>query len=279
VKPKSNRKNVPSIDQCWTPPDIVSLIAPYVHRLGMDVIDPGAGTGALAAALWAHRITAQGYELSNGVPSDHEDALGLAARLTLPGFPKERRRRTAMQWMADVEGMRKYFSEIAMAYSGIIFEQDYFKLKWPSGVAQVTNPPYSIKPEWLAQALANGEPFALLMPGEFMFTKGYIELVKNLYHPIELVIPDTRVNFGMPDLSWTGSENRDLMQEYWIHQRLQSVREDPSIAAKKGKNLRKWLKSTPSAQFPVAWYTWKMNIGSAVTYAHYPRRPFYMLGF
>lgn len=52
-------------------------------------------------------------------------------------------------------------------------------------------------------------------------------------HGVEVVLMDSRVNFKMPNIGWNGS----------------------------------------AAQFPVAWFTWGLNIGQQLTFAHIEVRP------
>jgi len=61
----------------------------------------------------------------------------------------------------------------------------------------VTNPPYSLKYEFLKKAFENGKPFALLMPLTALEGKKRGELYRE--YGIQLIIPDKRINFIMPN--------------------------------------------------------------------------------
>lgn len=66
----------------------------------------------------------------------------------------------------------------------------------------VTNPPYSIKPQWLARCYQLGKPFALLVPVEFISTVG--ALVYMLHYGYEIMLLSDRVNFKMPEKGFNG---------------------------------------------------------------------------
>lgn len=67
----------------------------------------------------------------------------------------------------------------------------------------VTNPPYSIKYDWLAHCYELGRPFALLLPidtigaakGQCLFRR----------HGVEIIYLNRRVNFKMPNKGYGGS--------------------------------------------------------------------------
>lgn len=66
----------------------------------------------------------------------------------------------------------------------------------------VTNPPYSIKYDWLEHCYELGKPFALLMPVEMLGAqKAQKMFVK---HGIELLFLPRRVNFDMPEKGYSG---------------------------------------------------------------------------
>lgn len=67
---------------------------------------------------------------------------------------------------------------------------------------QVTNPPYSIKFQWLERSYELGRPFALLMPVEMLGTKTAQKLFKQ--HGIEVIFMSPRVDFYMPNVGWEG---------------------------------------------------------------------------
>jgi len=89
----------------------------------------------------------------------------------------------------------------------------------------VTNPPYSIKYEWLAQCYFYEMPFALLMPVEMIGAKKAQILFEK--HGIQIIYMRPRVDFYMPEKGWERN----------------------------------------GAQFPVAWYTWKLNLPKEINFA------------
>jgi len=66
----------------------------------------------------------------------------------------------------------------------------------------VTNPPYSIKYDWLERCYSFGMPFALLMPVEMMAAAKAQRLLSR--YGFELILLDKRVNFKMPNLGYNG---------------------------------------------------------------------------
>lgn len=69
--------------------------------------------------------------------------------------------------------------------------------------AIVTNPPYSIKYEWLERCYSLGKPFALLVPVETIGAAKAQRLMEK--NGAELLLLDRRVNFKMPNKGWKGS--------------------------------------------------------------------------
>lgn len=69
--------------------------------------------------------------------------------------------------------------------------------------AIVTNPPYSIKFDWLARCYELGKPFALLVPVEMIGAQSAQRLMER--YGCELLLLNRRVNFEMPNKGWEGS--------------------------------------------------------------------------
>jgi hypothetical protein len=76
---------------------------------------------------------------------------------------------------------------------------DYEPARWDR---IVTNPPYSVKYDWLARCYELGKPFALLLPVETMGANAAQRLFEK--YGIELILLDKRVNFKMPNKGYTG---------------------------------------------------------------------------
>ena len=102
--------------------------------------------------------------------------------------------------------------------------QDFFKETEPGSVI-VTNPPYSLKYEWLARCYYLENAFALLMPVEMIGAKKAQDLFKK--YGIEIIFMSPRVDFYMPNKGWSGG----------------------------------------GAQFPTAWYTWKLYLPKEINFA------------
>jgi len=95
----------------------------------------------------------------------------------------------------------------------------------------ITNPPYSIKYEWLEKCYELDHPFALLMPVEMLGTAKGQRLFDK--YGIEVIFMSPRVDFLMPYALWTGH----------------------------------------GAQFPTAWFTWKLNLPQQINYAKIAKPP------
>jgi len=67
----------------------------------------------------------------------------------------------------------------------------------------ITNPPYSLKEEFLERAYKLGKPFAFLMPLTALEGKKRGELYRK--HGIQLIIPNKRINFITPSGKGSGS--------------------------------------------------------------------------
>ena len=89
----------------------------------------------------------------------------------------------------------------------------------------VTNPPYSLKYEWLERCYDLRHPFALLMPVEMLGTAKGQKLFNR--YGIEVIFVSPRVDFYMPNKGYEGG----------------------------------------GAQFPTAWFTWKLNLPEQINFA------------
>lgn len=89
----------------------------------------------------------------------------------------------------------------------------------------MTNPPYSIKFQWIERCYQIGKPFALLLPVETLGANKAQKFFKQ--YGIEIIFLNRRVNFILPHTS----------------------------------------SSSNGAWFPVAWFTYRLNIGNQITFA------------
>jgi hypothetical protein len=100
---------------------------------------------------------------------------------------------------------------------------DFFDI-WYGNII-ITNPPYSLKYEWLERCYKLGFPFALLMPVEMLGTAKGQKLFDK--YGIEVIFMSPRVDFYMPHKGYDGG----------------------------------------GAQFPTAWFTWKLNLPKEINFA------------
>lgn len=95
------------------------------------------------------------------------------------------------------------FLQGRVAVSDIVMGQNFFDYEPDRWDCLVTNPPYSIKYQWLERCYSLGKPFALLMPVETLGAARaqacFIE------HGLQLILLNRRVNFKMPNKGWDGS--------------------------------------------------------------------------
>jgi len=67
----------------------------------------------------------------------------------------------------------------------------------------LTNPPYSIKDEWLQRCFDLGKPFALLLPITALGEQERVKMYRK--HGIQIVLPPKRINFGTPSGEGSGA--------------------------------------------------------------------------
>lgn len=109
--------------------------------------------------------------------------------------------------------------------SDILTGQNFFEYQPEVWDCLITNPPYSIKYQWLERCYTLGKPFALLLPVETLGAKTAQVFFRS--KGLEIIFMDRRVNFKMPNIGFDGS----------------------------------------AAQFPVAWFTWGLDIGQEMTFS------------
>jgi hypothetical protein len=90
--------------------------------------------------------------------------------------------------------------------------RDYFAAD-PVGDVQVTNVPFGVKYQWIERAVANGHPFALLMPSDVLFAGSKFQPLMKRYD-LQMLIPDKRINFKTPIQGWAGSAAQ--MHTSWV---------------------------------------------------------------
>jgi hypothetical protein len=127
---------------------------------------------------------------------------------------------------------------------------DYLKAP-PKGDMQITNPPFSIKFEWIERSYDNRQPFALLMPFETWGAAAAQVMFQRF--GMNVILFNRRVHFHMPNLGWGhyDEEGNPIMTKN----------------ARTGKMEHKKSRS----DYPVAWFTWGLpHLKEPVTYGHIP---------
>ncbi len=85
----------------------------------------------------------------------------------------------------------------------ILNKKDFLKWKPDKFDCIITNPPYSLKQQFLKRCYELGKPFALLLPLTTFETKKRQTLFKN--YGLEVIFLPNRVNFETPSGKGTGS--------------------------------------------------------------------------
>jgi hypothetical protein len=87
--------------------------------------------------------------------------------------------------------------------SDIITGQDFLKSDGGLFDCIVSNPPYSLKTEFIRKAYSLGKPWALLMPLSALGARSRLQLYKQ--YGIELLLLDKRVDFETPSGKGSGA--------------------------------------------------------------------------
>ena len=89
----------------------------------------------------------------------------------------------------------------------IIYDEKYDFLKWNPEYNEfdciITNPPFSLKQEFLERCYEIGKPFALLLPLTTFETKKRQDLFKK--YGVQVIFFDKRINFETPSGKGSGS--------------------------------------------------------------------------
>lgn len=97
--------------------------------------------------------------------------------------------------------------------SDILTGQNFFEFSPERWDCLVTNPPYSIKYQWLERCYQLGKPFALLLPVETLGAKTAQELLKR--YGFEMMLLNKRVDFKMPNKGWNSSAQFPVLWLCW----------------------------------------------------------------
>jgi hypothetical protein len=118
------------------------------------------------------------------------------------------------------------YKQDQVAIGDLLTGQNFFDYEPSAWDCLVTNPPYSIKYDWLRRCYDLGKPFALLLPVETLGAKTAQEFFR--LYGVQVIFMDKRINFKMPNIGFEGS----------------------------------------AAQFPVAWFTWQLDLESDMRFAN-----------
>ena len=101
-----------------------------------------------------------------------------------------------------IELGRKGYTVIHSDITDEVVPVNFLEVLRGIGDVIVTNPPYSIKYEWLERCYSLGNPFALLMPVEMLGTAKGQRLFDK--YGIEVIFMSPRVDFYMPNKGYEG---------------------------------------------------------------------------
>lgn len=97
--------------------------------------------------------------------------------------------------------------------SDLLIGQNFFDYEPPAWDCTITNPPFSIKYDWLTRCYELGKPFALLLPVETLGARTAQDMMAQ--HGFEIMLLDQRVDFKMPNKGWEGSAQFPVFWLCW----------------------------------------------------------------
>lgn len=180
MKPKANRKGEgiykPSgMDLCQTSPWAVLPLLGYLRQRLMELCN-----GDLSRATIWEPAAGEGY-LSCALANGLHDATVIGTDLLVD-----------CTIHSNVSWGRLHSSPT-----------NFFDYEPPNWDILVTNPPYSIKYDWLERCYDLGKPFALLLPVETLGAARAQRLFRA--HGLEVLFLPKRVKFKMPNIGWEKS--------------------------------------------------------------------------
>lgn len=88
----------------------------------------------------------------------------------------------------------------------ITSDYDFFDYEPDNYDMIVTNPPFSRSKQWMERCYQLGKPWCLLLKSEIVSNQGIQKLISQ-YGELEMVYPESRINFKMPLKGWaTGAQ-------------------------------------------------------------------------
>lgn len=105
------------------------------------------------------------------------------------------------------------YSEDQVVVSDILTGQNFFEVNPDYWDCTITNPPFSIKYQWLERCYQLGKPFALLVPVEILGAKTAQEFLKQ--YGFEMMLLNKRIDFKMPYKGWDSSAQFPVFWLCW----------------------------------------------------------------
>lgn len=99
-------------------------------------------------------------------------------------------------------GITQYLQPKAIIGTDLLNGVNFLTDAPPNFDIQITNPPYSIKYQWLKRSYELRKPFALLLPVETLGAKK-AQTLFDMYG-VEIILISPRINFYMPNLGFSG---------------------------------------------------------------------------
>ncbi len=128
---------------------------------------------------------------------------------------------------------------------------DFFKTTRNTAQVQITNPPFSLKYEWIERSYDNRQAFALLMPFDtWAAARAQAQFQR---FGMSIIILNRRVHFHMPNLGWGEFDANGEPAKVWDEKK------------------RKWVTHVSRSDYSVAWFTWGLPyLREPVTYGYIP---------
>lgn len=128
---------------------------------------------------------------------------------------------------------------------------DFFKTTRNTAHVQITNPPFSLKYEWIERSYDNRQPFALLMPFDtWAAARAQAQFQR---FGMSIIILNRRVHFHMPNLGWGEFDENGDPKKIWDDEK------------------QKYVTHISRSDYSVAWFTWGLfNLKQPVTYGYIP---------
>ncbi len=105
------------------------------------------------------------------------------------------------------------YSTNKVVISDLLTGQNFFEFTPDYWDFLITNPPYSIKYQWLERCYQLGKPFAILVPVEILGAKTAQELLQK--YGFEMLLLNKRVDFKMPYKGWESSAQFPVFWLCW----------------------------------------------------------------